>query len=652
MRSQWIFYNFSSRHPSWASPLVPLSSRTFAVSHSSISLLLSICGREGCSRLGSSIHASIIKTREFYGSEDHVILQNSQFVWNSLLSMYAKCGDSQSAFKLFGEMPLIDTVSWNTLISGCISDGELAKGVGLLRRMCEMGINWVDKATLTTVLSGCDRQELCHVTELIHGMVLKGGFYREIPVGNALITSYFNCESSDSGRRVFDEMCDRNVITWTAVITGLVQYELYKDALKLFVEMRSEAAEPNLFTYLSFITACSGLRDVKEGSQIHGLIWKLGFQSDLCIESALMDMYSKCGKLDDAWDIFESAETVDEVSMTVILVGFARNGLEEEAVQMFVKVLRAGFEVDSNVISAILGVFGADTSLGLGKQIHSLVIKRRLGLEPFVGNGLINMYSKCGDLMDSVKFFNRMPRRNLVSWNSMIAAFARHGDGLMALKFYEQMISQCVKPTDVTFLSLLHACSHVGLVGKGMEFLDSMQRDFGLVPRTEHYACIIDMLGRAGLLSEAKRFIMGLPLKPDVLIWQALLGACSIQGDSEMGKFAFEKLLSAAPENSAPYVLMANIFSSEGKWRDRARTIQRMKEVGIAKETGISWIEIEKEVHSFVVDDRMHPQSQDILRVLRELFVFMADEGYVPDKRFILYYLEDREIVDNVHHSL
>ncbi|KAK4801863.1 hypothetical protein SAY86_000066 [Trapa natans] len=344
--------------------------------------------------------------------------------------------------------------------------------------MCEMGINWVDKATLTTVLSGCDRQELCHVTELIHGMVLKGGFYREIPVGNALITSYFNCESSDSGRRVFDEMCDRNVITWTAVITGLVQYELYKDALKLFVEMRSEAAEPNLFTYLSFITACSGLRDVKEGSQIHGLIWKLGFQSDLCIESALMDMYSKCGKLDDAWDIFESAETVDEVSMTVILVGFARNGLEEEAVQMFVKVLRAGFEVDSNVISAILG------------------------------------------------------------------------------------------------------------------------------------------------------------------------------GDSEMGKFAFEKLLSAAPENSAPYVLMANIFSSEGKWRDRARTIQRMKEVGIAKETGISWIEIEKEVHSFVVDDRMHPQSQDILRVLRELFVFMADEGYVPDKRFILYYLEDREIVDNVHHSL
>lgn len=563
--------------------------------------------------------------------------------------MYTKCGDARSAFKLFGEMPLRDTVSWNTLISGCISDGELAKGIGLFQRMREMGVDWVDKATLTTVLSGCDRPELCHVTQMIHGVVLGGGFDREIPVSNALVTSYFKCESSNSGRQVFDEMCERNVITWTAVITGLVQNELYKDGLKLFYEMHSGAAEPNIFTYLSSITACSGLHAMKEGNQIHGLMWKLGFQSDVRIESALMDMYSKCGNLDDAWNIFESAEMLDEVSMTVILVGFAQNGLEEEAVQIFVKMLRVGIEVDSNMVSAILGIFSADTSLGLGKQIHSLVIKRSLGSEPFVGNGLINMYSKCGDLMDSVKFFHRMPLRNSVSWNSTIAAFARHGDGLMALKLYEQMRFQDIKPTDVTFLSLLHACSHVGLVEKGMEFLDSMQRDFGLVPRTEHYACIVDMLGRARLLGEAKRFIAGLPVKPDILIWQALLGACSIQGDSEMGKFAFEQLLSAGPENPAPYVLMANIFSSEGKWRDRARTIQKMKEVGFPKETGTSWIEIEKEIHIFVVDDRMHPHTEDILRILRELFLFMTDEGYVADKRFILYYLDqDREALDNV----
>ncbi|PKI74068.1 hypothetical protein CRG98_005546 [Punica granatum] len=537
-------------------------------------------------------------------------------------------------------MPLRDTVSWNTLISGCLTDGQLVGGLGLFRRMQEMGICWIDKATLTTILSGCDRPQYCYVTEMMHGIVVRGGYDREIPVGNALITSYFRCGSSDSGMRVFNRMYERNVITWTAVVTGLVQGELYEDGLKLFVEMRRGAAEPNLFTYLSSIMACSGLHALRAGDQIHGLVWKSGFRSDMRIESALMDMYSKCGSLDDAWIIFESAELLDEVSTTVILVGFAHNGLQEEAVQIFVKMLRAGIEVDSNVVSAVLGIFGVDTSLGLGKQIHSLVIKRSLGFEPFVGNGLINMYSKCGDLQDSVKVFNRMPLKNSVSWNSIIAAFARHGDGLTALKLYEQMRFQDVKPTDVTFLSLLHACSHVGLVEKGMEFLDSMRRDFGLVPRTEHYACVVDMLGRAGLLGEAKRFIEGLPVKPDILIWQALLGACSIRGDSRMGKFAFEQLVLASPENPVPYVLMANIFSSERNWRERASAMKRMKEVGVAKETGISWIEIEKKVHSFVVYDRMHPQSETVIRVSRELFLLMTDEGYVPDKRFILYYLD------------
>ncbi|KAK1582651.1 hypothetical protein Q3G72_016991 [Acer saccharum] len=403
--------------------------------------------------------------------------------------------------------------------------------------------------------------------------------------------------------------------------------------------MRHGLVNPNTLTYLGLLMACSGLQALSEGRQIHGVLWKLGIQTDFCIESALMDMYSKCGSVEDSWRIYESAEELDEVSMTVILVGFAQNGFEEKAKHFFAKMVKAGIEIVPNMVSAVLGVFGVDTSLGLGKQIHSLIIKRSFTANPFVSNGLINLYSKCGDLEESIKVFSRMPHRNSISWNSMIAAFARHGDGSRALQLYEEMRLEGVEPTDVTFLSLLHACSHVGLVEKGMEFLKSMTEVHRMPPRTEHYTCIVDMLGRAGLLNEAKSFIEGLPVKPDEQVWQALLGACSIHSDSEIGKYAADQLFLASPESPATYILMANIYSSKGRWKERARIIKRMKEMGVDKDSGVSWIEIEKKIHSFVVDDRLHPQTEIIYRVLVELFGLMIDEGYVPDKRFILHYL-------------
>lgn len=614
----------------------------FVLEHAQdVSLLLSICGREGYTNLGASLHASIIKHHDYFNLENRCDLRNAIVVWNSLLSMYLRCGGLLYAVKLFDNMPMKDTVSWNTMISGFLRNGQFDVGFGYFKRMRELGFLRFDKATLTTILSALEAPEFCYLSKMIHGLVFVNGFEREITVGNALITSYFKGGCFSSGRRVFDEMFERNVITWTAMVSGLAQNELFEESLEFFVMMRCGMAEPNSLTYLSSLMACSGLQALSEGRQIHALLWKQGIQSDLCIESALMDMYSKCGSVADACQIFESAEELDEVSMTVILVGFAQNGFEEEAIQIFKKMVKAGIEIDPNMVSAILGVFGVDTSLGLGKQIHSLIIKKNFSCNPYVGNGLINMYSKCGELEESVKVFSRMPETNPISWNSMIAAFARHGDGFKALQLYEDMKLEGVQPTDVTFLSLLHACSHVGLVERGMEFFNSMAKDHGISPRTEHHACVVDMLGRAGLLIEAKNFIEGLPEAPGPLVWQALLGACSIHCDPEMGKYAADQLFSSTPESPAPYVLLANIYSSEGRWKERAGTIKRMKEMGVAKETGISWIEIQKKVHSFVVGDRMHPQAEIIYTVLAGLFRLMTDEGYVPDKRFILYYLDE-----------
>ncbi|XP_004304994.1 PREDICTED: pentatricopeptide repeat-containing protein At3g05340 [Fragaria vesca subsp. vesca] len=649
MKSKWVFHfhNLTSHYfsPSWLSSISslfknPISETSpLVLNHVDVTLLLSFCGKNRHFQLGSSLHASIIKNPELFEPEN----RNVVVLWNSLLSMYLKCGQLWDAVKVFDEMPVRDTVSWNTVISGFLRNGEPETGFGYFKRMLESDYCRFDKATLTCLIAGFDGVEGCYLNKMMHGLAVLNGFERETAVGNALITSYCKCGCFGSARRVFDEMFERNVITWTAMISGLAHYGFYAESLKLFADMLGGVVEPNAMTFLGSLMACSGLQAIREGRQIHGLVWKLGVQSDLCVESSLMDMYSKCGSVEDAWRIFESTKELDEVSMTVILVGFAQNGFETEAIQIFVKMMRAGIEIDPNMVSAVLGVFGVDTSLGLGKQLHSLIVKKNFGYNSFVTNGLINMYSKCGELEDSEKVFTQMPQRNSISWNSMIAAFARHGDGSKALQLYENMQMEGVQLTDVTFLSLLHACSHAGLIERGMEFLNFMKEEHGMSPRPEHYACVVDMLGRAGLLTEAKSFIEGLPENPGILVWQALLGACSIHKESDIGKYAADQLFLTAPQCPAPYVLLANIYSFEGRWKERAKTIKGMKKMGVAKEAGISWIEIEKKVQSFVVGDKMHPQAEIIYRLLADLLRLMKDEGYVPDERFLLYYLDQDE---------
>ncbi|XP_073129214.1 pentatricopeptide repeat-containing protein At3g05340 [Henckelia pumila] len=589
--------------------------------------LLCTCGRQGNISFGASLHASIVKNPPFIYFRNPSEIRNILVTYNCLLHAYGKYGQLCDAVKLFEDMPLKDTVSWNSLISVFLKHGNLELGFRYFREMIGSGVYRFDHVSLTSVLWACHGSgtESVRIVKMIHTLVISCGYGKEISVGNALMTSYFRCLASVQGVTVFYEMEERNVITWTAVISGLAQNEFYDESLKLFADMyHSAVVSPNHLTYLTALMACSGLQTHKEGAQVHGVVWKLGMQSDICIQSALMDMYSKCSRVEEAWLIFESGEIFDEVSVTVMLTGFAQNGFEEEAIRMFVKMVNVGAKLDPNMVSAILGVCGIDAAWGLGVQVHTSVIKEGFTSNVFVSNGLINMYAKCAELEESVKVFDSMPQKNQVSWNSMIAAFAQHGNALKALHFYDEMNSKGVEPTQVTFLSLLHVCSHAGLVHKGMEFLKSMETTYGMHPRPDHYACIIDMLGRAGLIKEAKNFIEMLPVKPDVLVWQALLGACSIYGDIDTGEYAADQLAEAAPDSPAPYISMANIYSSRERWKERAHTIKKMKERGIAKEMGISWIEIEKQIHSFVVADTL---GDDACNLLLKLFRHMKDEG-------------------------
>ncbi|OEL36654.1 Pentatricopeptide repeat-containing protein [Dichanthelium oligosanthes] len=599
------------------------------LNYAHLSGLLARCGRAGDLRLGAALHAVVAKNPAHFrlcprraGDLLHVLV-----AWNSLVAMYARCGRRGDAARVFDEMRVRDSVSWNSLLAA--SSASASDALALLRRMLRAapGAGACDHATLTTVLSACAcaRADGAASLAAVHGLAVSCGLDAGVSVGNALVTAYFECGSPGSAERVFRAMAERNVITWTAMISGMARAERHTESLSLFRHMR-RAVDANRATYSSSLLACAGSLAAREGKQIHGLVVKAGFGTDLHVESGLMDVYSKCGLMEDALRVFRSCQDPDEVFLTVILGGFAQNGLEEKAFELFAEMVAAGIVIDANMVSAVLGAFGASAPFALGKQIHALVIKKCFGGNIYVCNGLINMYSKCGELQESIKVFGGMPSKNTISWNSIIAAFARHGHGSEVFRLFESMTADGAKPTDVTFVSLLHGCSHVGSAKKGLEILNSMSSQYGIHPRVEHYACVVDMLGRAGLLDDAKAFIEDGPFKDNALLWQALMGASSFHKNSEVGKYAAEKLLLLDPDCTAAYVLLSNIYSSEGRWDDRARITKRMREMGLRKDTGKSWIEHQKEVRSFVVSTTSHRDSTGVNNVLQQLSAASSDQ--------------------------
>uniref|UniRef100_A0A0D9WCS1 Pentatricopeptide repeat-containing protein n=1 Tax=Leersia perrieri TaxID=77586 RepID=A0A0D9WCS1_9ORYZ len=613
------------------------SSRLLNYAH--LSGLVASCGRGGDLRLGAALHATVVKhPAHFRLCGDHPHLRHVLVVWNALVYMYARCGRRDDAGKVFDEMRVRDAVSWNSLIAASSSRGGPAAAsdalalLGRMLRESDRRAVACDRATFTTVLSVCARAwsgagatSLLPACRVVHGLVVTCGFGAEVAIGNALVTAYFECGSPASAERVFHGMGEKNVVTWTAMISGMARAELYKESFMLFREMR-RMVDANSATYSSALLACAGSLAAREGQQVHGLVVKAGFEADLHVESELMDVYSKCGLMDDALTVFRSCREPDEVFLTVILVGFSQNGMEEKAFELFAEMVGAGIDIDDNTVSAVLGAFGASAPFALGKQIHALIIKKCFGWNTYVCNGLVNMYSKCGELRESVQVFDEMPSKNSVSWNSIIAAFARHGHGLEVFRLFESMKADGAKPTDVTFLALLHGCSHVGSAKKGLEILNSMSSQYGILPRMEHYACVVDMLGRAGLLDDAKSFIEDGPFVDSALLWQALMGACSFHGNSEVGKHAAEKLLLLDPNCTAAYVLLSNIYSSEGRWDDKAKVMKRMRKMGLKKDTGKSWIELEKEVHSFVIRSTSHPESAAVDDVLHHLSTVASDQ--------------------------
>lgn len=458
----------------------------------------------------------------------------------------------------------------------------------------------------------------------------------------ALITGYASRGCMDDARRLFDEIPIRDVVSWNAMISGYTQCGRFEEALTVFHEMREADVPPNDSTMLTLLSACAQSGSLELGNWVKSWVENHGRGSNLRLVNALIDMYSKCGALDTARDLFDGINQRDVISWNVMIGGYSHMSHYKEALALFRLMLRSNIEPNDVTFLGVLPACAHLGALDLGKWIHAYIDKNFKNLTNIsLWTSLIDMYAKCGNLEAAKQVFNNMESRNLASWNAMISGLAVHGHAHMALEFFSKMVNEGFKPDDITFVGVLSACNHAGLLDLGRKYFSSMVRDYNISPKLQHYGCLIDLLGRAGLFDEAETLMKNMEMKPDGAIWGSLLGACRVHGRVELGEYAAEQLFELEPENAGAYVLLSNIYARAGRWDDVAKIRTRLNDQGMKKVPGCTSIEVDSIVHEFLVGDKVHPMSRDIYKMLNEVDRLLDVAGFVPDTSEVLYNMDE-----------
>ncbi|KAJ7534725.1 hypothetical protein O6H91_12G000400 [Diphasiastrum complanatum] len=595
-------------------------------------VVLKVCARITALEQGKQLHSDIIKSS----------FESDLIVANTLVDMYAKCGCTEDARELFNNMKERDVVSWNVMIAGYAQNGLGKEALALYEQMQREGVQ-PSRVTFVVLLKACASIAALEQGKQLHSDIIKRGFGLDVIVRSTLVDMYAKCGCLEDARELFNNMSERNVVLWTLMIAGYAQNGLCKEALALYEQMQQEAVLPNNVTFAVLLKACASIAALEQGKQLHLHIIKRGFESDVIVRSTLVDMYAKCGCTKYARELFNNMSERDVVSWNVMIAGYAQNGLVKEALALHEQMKQEGVQPDDVTFVVLLKACASIAALEQGKQLRSDIIKRGLEWDLIVANTLVDMYSKCGCTVDARELFNNMIERDVVSWNVMIAGYAQNGLGKEALALYEQMKQEGLQPNNVTYICVLSACSHSGLIDKGLHLFDSMCKDLGVTPTLEHYACMVDLLGRAGCLADAEDFIIRLPIQPDSVIWRTLLGAARNYGHVEIGRRAFDCVMKLEPENASDYVLLSNIYAAAGRMDEVAKIRKEMKDIGVKKVPGCSWIEVDKQVHTFVGGDASHPQSKKIFAELDRLVGLMKEAGYTPDLSFVLDDMEDEE---------
>nr|XP_004239299.1 putative pentatricopeptide repeat-containing protein At5g13230, mitochondrial [Solanum lycopersicum] len=582
--------------------------------------------------MGWNIHACIYKLG----------FDSNPFVSTSLIDAYSVSGLVDFSRDVFNGIIDKDMVSWTGIITCYAENDYFEEALGCFSQMRLAG--WMpNNYTFTSVIKACLSLLAIDVGKSVHGCVLKTRYEMDPSVGISLLDLY--CKSGDlnDAACVFQEIPERDVVHWSFIIARYSQSDRCDEALKFFSQMRRALIVPNQFTFASVLQACASVEALDLGMQIHCYVTKFGLDSDVFVRNALMDVYAKCGKVENTVDMFLETENINDVSWNTIIVGHVQCGDGEKALALFIDMHEAQGRASSVTYSSLLRACATLAALEPGLQIHSFTIKTIYDQDLAVGNALVDMYAKCGSIKDARLVFEMMIERDVVSWNAMVSAYSMHGLGNEALSIFERMRRTHVKPNQLTFLGVLSACSNSGSLNHGYAYLSLMLDDYGIEPCVEHYTCMVSLLGRLGHFDKARKLIEDIPFEPSVMVWRALLGACVLHNEVDLGKTAAQCVLELEPQDETTYVLLSNMYATSKRWNNVAFVRKTMKKKRLKKEPGLSWVENQGSVHYFSVGDASHPDIKLIHGMLEWLNLKSKGGGYVPNSDVILLDVDDDE---------
>ncbi|KAK0602657.1 hypothetical protein LWI29_035739 [Acer saccharum] len=582
----------------------------------------------------SALRLSVFEGKMVHGHVFKVGFDFDVYVNNTLINMYAVCGTLSDARKLFDESPSLDSVSWNSILAGYVNAGNVEEARYIFDRMPE----------------------------------------RNVIASNSMIVLFGRTGNVSQACKLFSEMPKKDLVSWSALISCYEQNEMYEDALVMFRRMNDHGVMVDEVVVVSVLTACARLTDVVIGKLIHSLVVKIGVECYVNLQNALIHMYSsceeiasaeklfragynldliswnsmisgylKCGSIEKAKALFDNMTEKDVVSWGAMISGYAQHDRFSETLELFQEMQLEGIRPDQTILVNIISACTRLASLDQGKWIHTYIRKNGLKINAILGTTLIDMYMKLGCVENALHVFHGMEEIGVSTWNALILGYAMNGLVDKSLDMFIEMKKHGVVPNEITFMGVLGACRHMGLVDEGYRHFNSMIQEYGIEPNIKHYGCMVDLLGRTGMLKEAEKLLETMPISPDVSTWGALLGACKKHGDNEMGERIGRKLVELQPDHDGFHVLLSNIHASKGNWGDVHEIRGSMQQRGVVKIPGCSMIEANGTVHEFLAGDMTHPQINEIEDMLDEMAKKLKIEGYAPETHGVLLDISDEE---------
>lgn len=491
--------------------------------------------------------------------------------------MYVKCGDFDAALNLFDEMPERNSVSWSSLIAGFVQWGHPTKALFFFSRMYRADVRPTE-FTLVSALSACSFTGYVHQACQLYGLVVRLGFAWNVFVINAFLMALIRNGQFLDAIKAFDECTVRDIVSWNTMISSYLQFSP-SEVPHFWVRMIQEGVRPDGFSFSTVISGLAAIGDDRFGMQVHGQLLKYGYGTETCVGNSVVDMYLKFGALVNGFKAFNEITSKNVLSWTTMATGCVSCRVPSKALELLREMRMVGIRPNQFSLATTFKACADMASLDEGKKAHGLRIKLGNEIDICADNALLDMYVKCGCMDDSMKVFRRIKDHTIVTWTTMVMGFAQNGQTAEALGIFDELVAKGIEPNYITFLCVLYACSQGAHVEEGWKYFTSMAHQHGISPGEDHYACMVDLLGRTGLIKEAEELISKMPFQPGPLIWQTLLGACHIHGDIEAGRRAAERAMHLNQSCPSTYVLLSNMFAGLNHW-EGADTLRNIMHSG------------------------------------------------------------------------